>query len=134
MDHFVGSHYTRTEEEPAIDWPVDDTVRSVPRATLTAPRYTREKAEHIPPGELPVRRGTKVAAKDGNIGHVAELVVDPESGHISHLVLEEGHLWAKKEVAVPVSAIDYFFEDTVYLKLGKEEVESLPPVPVKRHA
>lgn len=133
MDHFVDSHYTRTEEEPTIDWPVDDTVRSVPRATLTAPRYAREKVEHIPPGELAVRRGTKVAAKDGNVGQVGELVVDPDSGHISHLVLEEGHLWARKEVTLPVSAIDYFLEDTVYLKLSKQEVESLPAVPIKRH-
>jgi sporulation protein YlmC with PRC-barrel domain len=75
-----------------------------------------------------------VAARDGTLGHVGELVLNPETGHISHLVLEEGHLWAKKEVAVPVSAIDYLLEDTVYLKLDKREVESLPTVQVKRHA
>jgi sporulation protein YlmC with PRC-barrel domain len=134
MDHFIESHYSPTQHEPSIDWPVDDTIRSVPRATLTGYQFAREMTEHIPPGELAVRQGTKVAARDGTLGHVGELVLNPETGHISHLVLEEGHLWAKKEVAVPVSAIDYLLEDTVYLKLDKREVESLPTVQVKRHA
>jgi sporulation protein YlmC with PRC-barrel domain len=134
MDHFIDTHYGPTRQEPEIDWQVDSSVRSVPRATLTAPGYTKEKTEHIPPGELAVRHGTKVAATDGHVGHVGELVVDPKTGHISHLVLQEGHLWAKKEVTVPVSAIDYMLEDTVYLKLDKKEVDALPVVPVKRHA
>ena len=54
------------------------------------------------------------------------------TGHISHLILMEGHLWGKKEVAIPVSAIDRIEEDTVYLKLDKEAVESLPSEPVRR--
>ena len=94
---------------------------------------TSETVEHIPPGELAVHHGTKVAARDGRLGHVAELVLDLDTGHISHFVLEEGHLWGKKEVTVPVTAIDYLLENTVYLKLDKKEVESLPAVPVKRH-
>jgi sporulation protein YlmC with PRC-barrel domain len=134
MDHFIETYYTHTEKEPQIDWPVDDTVRAVPRATLTEPRYAREEVEQIPPGEIAVRRGTKVAARDGSVGNVDELVVDSETGHISHMVVEVGHLWARKELAVPVSAVDYLFEDTVYLKIGKKEVEALPTVPVKRHA
>ena len=133
MDHFVDTHYVPAQKEPSIDWPVDYTVRSVPRATLTEPRYDRKKMERIPPGALAVRRGTKVAAKDGLVGHVGELVLDAETGHISHMILQEGHLWAKKEVTLPVSEIDYLLEDTVYLKLDKREVESLPAVPVKRH-
>ena len=133
MDHFIETHYGPTQQEPDIDWPVDDTVRSVPRATLTSSGYARKRAEHIPPGELAVRQGTKVAARDGAAGHVDELVVNPETGHISHLVLQEGHLWAKKEIAIPVSAIDYLLEDTVYLKLDKREIDALPAVPLKRH-
>jgi sporulation protein YlmC with PRC-barrel domain len=133
MDHFVDTHYAPTHHEPTIDYPVDFAVRSVPRATLTEPRYASETVEHIPPGELALHRGTKVEARDGRVGHVGELVLDLESGHISHLVMEEGHLWAKKEVTLPVSAIDYLFEDTVYLKLNKSDIEQLPTVPVSRH-
>ena len=49
-------------------------------------------------------------------------------------MLEEGHFWAKKEVTLPVSSVDYLLEDTVYLKLSKEEVAALQAVPVKWHA
>jgi hypothetical protein len=45
----------------------------------------------------------------------------------------EGHLWGKKEVTIPVSAIDRIEEDTVYLKLDKKAVESLPSESVRRH-
>ncbi len=133
MDHFLDSHYAATQKEPTIDWPVDYTVRSVPRATLTERRYAEETVEHIPPGELAVGRGTRVEAKDGPVGHLAELVVDPDSGHISHLVLEKGHLWGKKEVTIPVSAIDFGGEEAVYLKLSKKAIEQLPAVRVSRH-
>lgn len=133
MDHFLDTHYTATHEEPAIDWPVDYTVRSVPRATLTKPSYAQEEVEHIPPGELAVGRGTRVEARDGHIGHLVELVVNPDSGHISHLVLEKGHLWGKKEVTLPVSAIDFGGKEAVYLKLDKKSIEQLPAVPVSRH-
>ena len=133
MDHFLDSHYTVTQKEPAIDWSVDYTVRSVPRATLTGRRYAEETVEHIPPGKLAVGRGTRVEAKDGPVGHLAELVVDPDSGHISHLVLEKGHLWGKKEVTLPVSAIDFAGKEAVYLKLDKKAIEQLPAVPVSRH-
>jgi hypothetical protein len=44
----------------------------------------------------------------------------------------EGHLWGKKEVTIPVSAIDRIAEDTVYLKRDQKTVEALPSEPVRR--
>ncbi len=88
--------------------------------------------EHIPPGELAVRRGARVDATDGHIGRVDEFLVNPSNGHITHLVLREGHLWGQKDVAIPVSEIDYIEEKTVYLKLDKHSIEQLPVIPVHR--
>ena len=59
----------------------------------------------IPPGELAVRRGTRVEATDGYVGKVDEFVVNPDNGHITHLVMREGHLWGKKDVTIPLSAM-----------------------------
>jgi sporulation protein YlmC with PRC-barrel domain len=87
---------------------------------------------NIPPDELAVRRGAKVEARDGRIGRVDEFMIDPTTGNISHLVLTKGHLWGKKEVTIPVCEIDRIEEGTVYLKLAKEQVESLPAIPVRR--
>lgn len=91
-----------------------------------------EEHERIPPGELAVRRGTRVDASDGHIGHVNEFLVDPLNGHITHLVLREGHLWGQKDVTIPVAQIDRIGEGTVHLKLDKRAVERLPAIPVHR--
>jgi hypothetical protein len=48
--------------------------------------------------------------------------------------MREGHLWGKKDVAIPVSGIDHYEENTVYLKLSKQQIEALPAVPIRRWA
>jgi hypothetical protein len=45
--------------------------------------------------------------------------------------MQKGHLWGKKEVALPVETIDFVDADTVYLKLDKAAVKDLPTVPGK---
>jgi sporulation protein YlmC with PRC-barrel domain len=86
----------------------------------------------IPPGELAVRRGTRIEATDGYVGKVDEFVVNPENGHITHLVMREGHLWGQKDVIIPLSAMGDTRKDTVFLKLDKHQIESLPTFPVHR--
>jgi uncharacterized protein YrrD len=86
----------------------------------------------IPAGELAITRGTRVEATDGYVGKVDEFVVDPQSGYITHLVMREGHLWGKKEVVIPLSAMGETKEDTVFLKLDKHQIESLPTFTLHR--
>ena len=88
--------------------------------------------ERIPPGEIAVRRGANVEAFDGHIGRVDEFVIDPTDGHITHLVVREGHLWNQKELTLPLSAIERMDEDEVYVNLDKKTVKSLPAIPVRR--
>jgi uncharacterized protein YrrD len=90
------------------------------------------KQESLPPGELCIRRGARVQATDGKVGRVDEFVVIPTNGEITHLLLREGHLWGRREVAIPISEIDRLEERTVYLKLDRKGVEALPPVQVRR--
>ncbi len=87
----------------------------------------------IPPGELAVHRGTHVEATDGLVGKVDEFVVDPENSHITHLVMREGHLWGKKDVIIPISALGETRGNTVFLSLDKQQVEALPAFPLHRH-
>ena len=88
--------------------------------------------EQIPPDELAVHRGASVEATDGQVGQVDEFLVDPKSGHITHLVLREGHLWGKKDVTIPIAQIDRIERDTVYLKINKQETENLPAIPIRK--
>ena len=94
--------------------------------------YLAVETEHVPPGELAVHRGTIVEAADGYIGTVGEFLIDPESGHITHLVLQKGHAWGKKEMTVPVGAIDQIDGTTDTLKLSKAELADLPSIALRR--
>ena len=92
--------------------------------------YISPEQEHIPAGELAIRRGARVKASDGHAGRVDEFLINPENDRISHLVMREGHLWGRKDVTIPMSQIDHFADNTVYLKLNKQEIEKLPSIPV----
>ena len=88
--------------------------------------------EQFPADELVVHRGTRVEARDGAAGYVDELLVDPGTGNVTHLVMREGVLWGQKDVAIPVSAIYTASDNTVELKLSKQEIAALPSIPIRR--
>jgi len=87
--------------------------------------------KRIPKGELELRRSAGVIARDGRVGKVDALLVSPQSGAITHLVLREGHLWGRRDVTIPVSEIERIEDNAVYLKLSKRAIESLPAVPMR---
>ena len=83
--------------------------------------------DRVPVGEVEVRRGDHVHATDGAIGRVQGLVIDRSDHHVTHVLLDEGHLWGQKRVAIPISAVTGV-EDGVRLNLTKDEVRDLPAV------
>ena len=85
----------------------------------------------VPPGEVLVRRGQQVHTGDGPIGRVRGLVVDPADGMVTHVLLDEGHLWGRKQVAIPIRDVTGIDDDGVAVRLSKDEVRDLPPVEVE---
>jgi hypothetical protein len=83
--------------------------------------------ERIPAGDVLVRRGEHVLATDGLIGRVQGLVVDPADHHVTHVLLDEGHLWGQKQVAIPIGSVTGV-DDGVRLDLTKDQIRDLPPV------
>ena len=59
----------------------------------------------LPLGEVAVHRGERVHATDGTVGQVQGLVIDPGSRHVTHVLLQEGHVFGRKKVAIPISAV-----------------------------
>jgi len=86
-------------------------------------------SDTVPQGEVDVRRGEHVEATDGDIGRVQGLVIDRGSRHVTHVLLQEGHLWGRREVAIPISAVAST-SDGIRLRISKQEVQDLPPVDV----
>lgn len=131
LEPFSELHYIQ-HEESAAGYPADS-VYLAPYVSPLDLEYIPIESERIPPGELAVRRGATVEATDGYVGTLGEFLIDPKSGAITHFVLQEGHLWGKKEVTLPVSAIDRALESTIFLKIDKDGVNKMPAMPVKRH-
>jgi len=86
--------------------------------------------DRVPAGEVRIRRGEPVAARDGHIGHVRGLVVDPADESVTHVLLDEGHLWGHKRVAIPVGAVLGIDAEGVSVELTKHQIKDLPPVEV----
>lgn len=102
------------------------------RQIYSSPQVKKVKRENIPPDELAVVAGARVKAKDGNAGRLDEFVVEADSGSITHLMLREGHVWAPKEVTVPISEVDRIAGKAVYLRMSRAHVQALPAMPARR--
>lgn len=85
--------------------------------------------EAIPRGEVTIRRGDPVHATDGDIGRVAGLVIDTSTSHVTHVLLQEGHLWGQKDVAIPIGSVTRV-GDVVQVALTKRELGALPSVDI----
>ncbi len=92
----------------------------------TIPRIPeKETIDIIPPGEVEERRGDQVHAADGDTGHLHAVRVDPDSGRLTHLLVREGHVWTRKDVAVPVDAVATF-DDGIRLSITSRQARELP--------
>jgi len=96
--------------------------------TMMESYYVTEATERIPEDELGVQVGTKIESRDGEeVGHLAELVVTPDTGEVTHFVLERD----EKQTSLPLTVIQHAGRDTIYLTLDKKAVEQLPSVPAR---
>jgi hypothetical protein len=85
----------------------------------------RETVDVTPPGEVAEHGGDHVHATDGDIGRLRGFRLDPASGRVTHVLLAEGHLWGRKEVAIPFDKIAGF-DQGIKLSLTKKQVQDLP--------
>jgi sporulation protein YlmC with PRC-barrel domain len=126
------------------DFPVDDPVWDVGvQEVLAMPYYGTYDLEavpldyaitydRVPKSEVEIRRESDVYASDGDhLGHVEGFVVDSDD-RVTHLVLEHGHLWARREVTIPIGSVARVETDAATLSLTKDEVAALPEVAVQR--
>ncbi len=84
------------------------------------------------PGEEEVSRGEHVHAADGDIGHVQGIAVDPGTGRVTFVHLRTRHLWSRKAVLVPRSAVAEVRADGFHLSITMRQVQDLPPADVDR--
>jgi hypothetical protein len=95
-----------------------------PASSVGRRQYVTE--DSVPLGEDEVRPGEHVHATDGHIGQVRGFVVD-QASQVTHVLLQEGHLWGRKEVAIPISAVT-LVDGEIRLSITKQQVQDLPPL------
>jgi len=83
----------------------------------------------VPAGEVTVRRGEQVRASDGDIGRVEGLVIDTGTHYVTHVLLQEGHRWGRKDVAIPISAVTRVGK-VIELNMTKRELGELPSIDI----
>jgi hypothetical protein len=115
--------YQDYDPEQMLSWPYFGGNSTVPVTVDT-----------LPVGDVAVQRGEEVQATDGRIGRVEGLVVDKSSQRVTHVVLQEGHLLGRKDVAIPISAVQRIAAEGIQLSMTKREVEDLPAVDFDRRA
>ena len=88
--------------------------------------------DRIPKGEVEIRRASLVTSSDGHsLGRVEAFILDDEE-EVTHFVLEHGHLWGRRDVTIPINAVEKIETDQVTVGLTKHEVGELPAVRVHR--
>ena len=90
-------------------WGLDRAIKKV---------YRWQRREQIPPGEVAIHKGAQVksSVNKGENGKAIALQIDPNSHHVSNLIIQNGFPWSPKRTAIPVSRISYLGEREIYLK------------------
>jgi len=82
--------------------------------------------DRVPKGEVELRASSDVySADEHHLGSVHGLEVG-DAGAIQALALTRGHLWWKREIAVPADALESFETDLVTLGIDKSGLRGLP--------
>jgi hypothetical protein len=122
------------QHDEVVSWPFfglgpgAQNLRMVAPEPVMLPRVDFE--DRVPAGEVRIRRGEHVHATDGSIGHVRGLVVDQSDETVTHVLLDEGHLWGHKLVAIPMGVVGDIDDEHVEVRLTRHQVKDLPPVEV----
>jgi sporulation protein YlmC with PRC-barrel domain len=109
------------DAEQALLWPYFGANTSLPVTVDT-----------LPVDEVAIRRDDEVHATDGRIGHIQGLVVDSRNYHATHLLLKEGHLFGRKEVAIPIGDVTSVADGDIRLSISRHAVDELPAVDFRR--
>jgi hypothetical protein len=143
LEPAVRTHFVNSDEagdkygyqgDQIMAWPYFGLGPTRPTLGLAAPEPVLtpriELEDRVPVGEVRIRRGERVHARDGRIGRVRGLVVDPADDSVTHILLDEGHLWGHKQVAIPIAAVGDISEEEVSVRLSKHEIKDLPSIDV----
>ncbi len=87
------------------------------------PMIRQRVQKGIDPNETVIGRGTRVYNAEGTVGHIDHLLVNKDTGEITHLVLRKGLF--PRRLMIPIEMVKSIDEEGVYIKATREELEKL---------
>ena len=90
------------------------------------PRQVVVVADQVPTGEDELCSSTPVESTEGFAGRCGGVAVDHLGGTVNHVLLEQGHLWGRRQVWIRSDDVTEIGE-TIRLRLTREQVLALPP-------
>jgi len=96
-----------------------------PSTSALAGMVVHHERVGVPQDAAIVRRGTHVESRDGKVGVVDHVLLDPKQHTVTHIVVREGHL-VHKDVAIPIDWVTEIDDGGVFLGVGRAEIEHLP--------
>ena len=73
--------------------------------------------EQLPKPDLALRRGTSVEDRTGHrLGQLHSLIVDPVSHDVTHVTVQLGHLWTRRDITIPITEIAGMTENVIRLR------------------
>lgn len=124
--------YTKTGGDNRIDYappvyPYPGIGSLLPTTMIdpTAPEFIAETTQNIPEGTVALKEGAKVIAADGQqVGHVEQVITDPQASRVVNLVIAQGLLLREKR-QIPITWVSEVREDEVHLAVGSQTVDEL---------
>jgi len=96
------------------------------RPVLAEESKIRQLERNIPEQAVPLKQGARVIASDDeHVGDIEEILTEPESDQVSHIVVARGVL-SKERRLIPISWVRRIGETKVFLFVGSGTVEQLP--------
>jgi uncharacterized protein YrrD len=90
------------------------------------PEYILKTEQDIPEGTVALEEGAKIVSRDGeHVGNVEEIITEPESDRVTHIVVTEGFL-LKEHKLVPAAWISDVTEEEIHLSVNAGVFERLP--------
>jgi hypothetical protein len=100
--------------------------------TMEFDQHVAVSYHRIPLDGVEVRRASPVTSSDGHhLGHLIGFGIDDQA-LITELILEHGHMWTKRMVAIPGAAIERFETDELTLSMSNDQVGGLKSLPGHR--
>jgi hypothetical protein len=81
-------------------------------------------ADPSAPPNAVMHHGDRAHALDGGIGRFKGLIVMPDDRRVTHVLLDEGFLWNRRRIVVPIDSVTDV-ADGVHIGLTKDQMHAL---------